>query len=94
MSWEVGRGGRRKTLIILRGTEGSNPSPSSAESSANLTFGCESYPSGEDKAFAHGLYGGWAMILSGIKTLLETGEMLPPIGGLTVGLRIAPHGRA
>jgi hypothetical protein len=34
------------------------------------------------------------MILSGIKTLLETGEMLPPIGGLTVGLRIAPHGRA
>jgi hypothetical protein len=77
-----------------RGTEGSNPPSSSAESSANLTFGCESYPSGEDKAFAHGLYGGWAMILSGIKTLLETGEMLPPIGGLTVGLRIAPHGRA
>jgi hypothetical protein len=35
---------------LSRGTEGSNPSPSSAESSANLTFGCESYPSREDKA--------------------------------------------
>jgi hypothetical protein len=28
------------------------------------------------------LYGGWPMILSGIKTLLETGEMLTTPGSL------------
>jgi uncharacterized protein YndB with AHSA1/START domain len=32
---------------------------------------------------AHGeLYGGWPMILSGLKTLLETGEMLTTPGSL------------
>ena len=30
----------------------------------------------------HTLYGGWPMVLSGIKTLLETGEMLTTPGSL------------
>ena len=34
------------------------------------------------------LYGGWPMVLSGLKTLLETGELLTTPGSLLYG----PHG--
>ena len=31
------------------------------------------------------LYGGWPMVLSGIKTLLETGELLTAANGVALG---------
>jgi len=40
---DVERGQFQKSLVPLRGTEGSNPPPSCAESVANLTFGGASH---------------------------------------------------
>ena len=36
------------------------------------------------------LYGGWPMILSGLKTLLETGERLTTPGSLLYACRVVP----
>ncbi len=38
------------------------------------------------------LYGGWPMILSGLKTLLETGELLTTPGSLMYSSQAAPGG--
>src|ERR1700719_2870546 len=39
-----GRGADHREVFLLRGTDGSNPSPSSSESRANLTFGTHHSP--------------------------------------------------
>ena len=63
-----------------------------AEGTSRVTYDIE--PVGDDSVRlvvthdqlrdgAHGeLYGGWPMILSGLKTLLETGELLTTPGSL------------
>jgi len=46
--------------------------------SCRLTVTHDQFPEGANPA----LYGGWPMILSGLKTLLETGESLTTPGSL------------
>jgi uncharacterized protein YndB with AHSA1/START domain len=50
-------------------------------SSCRLTVTHDQLPAGANAE----LYGGWPMILSGLKTLLETGELLDTPGSLQYG---------
>ena len=50
-------------------------------SSCRLTVIHDQLPAGANAE----LYGGWPMILSGLKTLLETGELLDTPGSLRYG---------
>ena len=69
----------KKVAIIGYGSQGHAHALSLKDSGVDVRVGL---PAGSESGANDQIYGGWPMILSGLKTWLETGEILTTPGSL------------